>query len=178
MSQDIEKIEINRVQWIKGDKIGNIETIIGTDKEWTLFQSGSRISSTLLNEFMIPVNGDDALDFNSAPSETVSLQPTRNTNRATLNVSKATGTNPIRMLFDKQKNSTKVKLSLSLDIIIPKEDLFNIMICSFEEAEVMKELCSFISDQVKDDEVKESIKESIQALITERYKPFKQTKTK
>ena len=43
------------------------------------------------------------------------------------------------------------------------------MSVSFEEEEVVKELRSFIEDQIKDDLVKETIKHSIHSLIEERY---------
>ena len=43
------------------------------------------------------------------------------------------------------------------------------MSVSFEEDEVIKELRSFIEDQIRDERVKEAIKDSVYSLIEERY---------
>jgi hypothetical protein len=167
MDSSTETIEPIKLQWIKGDKIGNVETVKGSDSEWTLFESGARISSSLINEFMIPIGSNDpVLDFDSAIS-TVETSPRKREQQILpkLPVERS----PVRMLFDKQKNADEVTLSLSLNITVPKKEIFNIISVSFEEEEVIKELRSFIEDQIKEDLVKESIKNSIHSLIEERY---------
>lgn len=164
----METIEPIKLQWIKGDKIGNVETVKGSEAEWTLFESGARISSSLINEFMIPVSSSDpVLDFGSVISEVPQFQNKKESKSSTKENSTKS---PIRILFDKQKNTDDVTLSLSLNITIPKKDIFDIMSVSFEEEEVIKELWSFIADQIKDETVKETIKFGISSLIEERYK--------
>jgi hypothetical protein len=164
MDNSTETIEPIKLQWIKGDKIGNVEIISGTDSEWTLFESGARISTSLINEFMIPITiHDPVLDFNSA----ISSVPQQSNRRETKQPK--TEKSPIRILFDKQKNADKVTLNISIDITVPKKDMFDILSVSFESEEVVKELNSFIVDQIKDDQVKESINHSILSLIEERY---------
>jgi len=167
MDSSTETIEPIKLQWIKGDKIGNVETVKGSDSEWTLFESGARISSSLINEFMIPIGSNDPiLDFDSAVSNVTNTSRKREQqNLSKPHIEK----NPVRMLFDKQKNADEVTLSLSLNITVPKKEIFNIISVSFEEEEVIKELRSFIEDQIKEDLVKESIKNSIHSLIEERY---------
>lgn len=164
MDNSTETIEPIKLQWIKGDKIGNVEIVKGTDNEWTIFESGARISSSLINEFMIPIGPiDPVLDFDSAISQPIEVsvkqQPKPRSDKS-----------PIRILFDKQKNADAVSLTLSLDITVPKKNVFDIMSVSFDEEEVINELRSFITDQIKDDRVKEAIKDSVYSLIEERYK--------
>lgn len=164
MANSSETIEPIKLQWIKGDKIGNVEIIKGTDNEWTLFESGARISSSLINEFMIPIGSNDPmLDFSSAISPPVEVS-TKQQSKTRQDKS------PIRILFDKQKNADVISLTLSLDITVPKKNVFDIMSVSFEEEEVINELRAFIADQIKDDRVKEAIKDSVYSLIEERYK--------
>jgi len=43
-------------QWIKGDYQGTVENITESKGEWVYFQSGRRIKSDLLQEFMLPIN--------------------------------------------------------------------------------------------------------------------------
>ena len=58
----MESIE-EKLQWIKGDKIGSVEVIKTTEDGWTIFESGGRISTSLISEFLEPLDGDP-LDFN------------------------------------------------------------------------------------------------------------------
>ena len=48
----MESLEKELLQWIKGEKMGNIETVKGIDNEWTMFESGGRIYTELINELI------------------------------------------------------------------------------------------------------------------------------
>jgi len=170
MENSTETIEPIKFQWIKGDKIGNIETVSGTDHEWTLFESGARISSSLINEFMIPITTYDApLDFTSSPQPApVERRRDRSPRTGSVQASHIEKS-PIRILFDKQKNTDNITLNLSLNITVPKNDIFDIMCVSFDAEEVTKELYMFIADQIKDDQLKDVVREGITSLIDQRY---------
>ena len=43
-------------QWIRGDFQGTVESITDSNNEWVNFQSGRRIKSDLLQEYMLPIN--------------------------------------------------------------------------------------------------------------------------
>ena len=43
----------NKMQWVKGEKLGKIETVVDVDGEWTVFEDGGRINSNLINEFKV-----------------------------------------------------------------------------------------------------------------------------
>ena len=58
-------------QWIKGDRIGNIEIFAQTKDEWIYFQSGKRINSELLNEFMIAHDPNNPVVHNPIQSNHV-----------------------------------------------------------------------------------------------------------
>lgn len=161
------------LQWIKGDKIGNVEKIETQDGEWITFQSGSRIATELLNEFLIPIEGEP-LDFKpinpdlTVPGENAltftSPQRTVKDDRIFTKVD-----NPIKTLFDKQKKTDTVNLDFSIPINVPHKDIFNIINMSFDEDEVLKELNSFISNQVSIDHIKDTLKQAINELIDTQY---------
>jgi hypothetical protein len=158
------------LQWIKGDKIGNVETIANQDSEWTTFKSGSRIATGLINEFMIPIEGEP-LDLN--PVQPV-LDGPRGTNGpgphpTGVRVDKRKD-NPIKTLFDKQKKTDKVDLKLTFSINVPSKDIFDIISMSFDEDEVLVELDSFISNQIDTDVLKDTLRTSIEELIQKRFK--------
>lgn len=166
-STDTQEITL---QWIKGDKIGNVETIANQDGEWTTFKSGARIATGLINEFMIPIEGEP-LDLNlvqpvlDGPTGTndIGPHPTR------VRVDKGKD-NPIKTLFDKQKKTDKVDLKLTFSINVPSKDIFDIISMSFDEDEVLTELDSFITNQIDDEVLKDTLKASIEELIQKRFK--------
>jgi hypothetical protein len=167
-STDTQEITL---QWIKGDKIGNVETVANQDGEWTTFKSGARIATGLINEFMIPIEGEP-LDLN--PIQPV-LDGPRGTNgpgphpSGERTVSKPKD-NPIKTLFDKQKKTDKVDLKLTFSINVPSKDIFDIISMSFDEDEVLVELDSFISNQIDADVLKDTLRTSIEELIQKRFK--------
>ena len=158
------------LQWTKGDKIGNVEKISTQDSEWTVFQSGSRIATGLINEFMIPLEGEP-LDLN--PLEI--LEPT-GSNRpgphpTGIQISpEPVKENPIKTLFGKQKKTDKVDLKLTFSISVPAKDIFDIISMTFDEDEVVAELDSFISAQINPEILKDTLRTSIKELIKTRYK--------
>lgn len=163
----MENLEQERFQWIKGDKIGTVETVKGIDGEWTTFESGRRINTGLIPEFLMVVNGEP-LDFSEPPPPKPALQKAAKTHKEKV-VSQPTAS-PIRTLFDKQKKNDKIKLNLSFPIEVPKEGIYEIISSSFDADEVNTELESFIKDQISESLIKDSLIQSITELISSRYK--------
>lgn len=169
MNTNIEKPEV-LLQWIKGDKIGNVERIANQDGEWTVFQSGARIASELLNEFLIPIEGEP-LDLNIQP-EILGLTGSNGPGPHPIGVqgsAKPVRENPIKTLFNKQKKTDQVNLEFSIPVSVPLPDIFNIISMSFDEEEVLRELDSFITNQVNIETLKSALQDSIHDLIATRY---------
>lgn len=161
----MENTESERLQWIKGDKIGVVETLNGIDGEWTTFEGGGRIATNLIGEFLQPIDGEP-LDFDSptpALKNAVEVYKEKVPTRELI-------TSPIRTLFDKQKRNDKIKLNLTFPIEVPKKAIYEIISSSFDEGEVNDELESFIKDQISEDLILDSLFDSIKELISSRYK--------
>jgi len=162
----MENTEQERLQWIKGDKIGTVETVTGTEGEWTIFASGGRVSTNLIGEFLTPIQGEP-MDFSDPPPNSALKEAAKTYKKNAVSLPMAS---PIRTLFDKQKKNDKIKLNLSFPIEVPKEAIYEIISSSFDLDEVNNELESFIVDQISDDFVKDSLMQSIKELISTRYK--------
>ena len=160
----MENKEKEKLQWIKGDKIGSVETINTTEGDWTVFDSGGRISTNLIKEFLQPVIGTP-LDFSNTPTQPPTIKKGKNKTKA----SKSATSSPIRTLFDKQKKNDKIKLNLTFPIEVPKKDIYEIISSSFDSVEVNSELESFIQEQISQDFIKDSLIQSIKELIKTRY---------
>jgi hypothetical protein len=164
MDNSMENKEKEKLQWIKGDKIGSVETINTTEGDWTVFDSGGRISTNLIKEFLQPVIGTP-LDFSNTPTQPPTIKKGKNKTKA----SKSATSSPIRTLFDKQKKNDKIKLNLTFPIEVPKKDIYEIISSSFDSVEVNSELESFIQEQISQDFIKDSLIQSIKELIKTRY---------
>jgi hypothetical protein len=157
MNNSVKSAE--QLQWIKGDKIGNPETIDSQDNVWTVFKSGSRIATDLIDEFMITVSGE-LLDFTGSNQTEVPHIISQ----------KEIKDNPIKTLFAKQKKTDEVNLNLNFSIKIPTADIFNIISMTFDSDEVLLELDSFISNQIDKEILKKALRDSIEQLIIDKFK--------
>jgi hypothetical protein len=163
MADSNETVDLIRYQWAKGDNQGTVETVSGTEGEWTLFQSGRRINTSLVEEFMLPIDGNE-LDFDSpTPTPVQTATKYKEAVKQNLKVS------PIRALLDKQKKLDKHNIKISIPIDLLSLDMYSLLSTSFDEDEVNQELQQFIEDQIQSDTVIGMVQDSIQSLIKERY---------
>lgn len=155
--------EGQRLQWSKGEKIGNVEIITTQDSEWTTFNSGARIATDLINEFMIPID-IEPLDFTQ-----IELATPGAVNIPTPIKVDVVNKNPIRILFNKQKKIDTLDLTLTFPINTPTRDIFDIINETFDEAEVIDELTAFIMDQINTESVHAKLIAEVHGLITKRF---------
>jgi len=161
--------EIKYWQWIKGDDAGNVVTIKNEDGKWINFNNGTRLAKDLKSEFIQPLEEDLAGELLKTQSPTGMPSTT---------VQKTTGDvpipkkeiSPIRVLFNKQKKNSKVKLLLEFPVNIPQKAVYELMSTSFDKEEVNDVLQSFILDQLSEDEISDCLHNSVQSLIESKYK--------
>lgn len=161
----MDNLEKKQLQWIKGDKIGTVETVNSIDGEWTIFKSGARIATSLIDEFLMPIN-KEPLNFEETVSRSVAKSIKSNKEKVK---EKLKEPSPIGILFNKQKNYDSVNLNLDFLIDVPKKPLYDIISTSFELDEVNEELESFIRDQISEDLIKNILFESIKEFVKTRY---------
>ena len=164
-----EVSEIKYWQWIKGDDTGNVVTIKNEDDKWINFNNGTRLAKDLKSEFIQPLEEDLAGEL---------LKTQSPTGMPSITVQKITGDvsipkkeiSPIRVLFNKQKKNSKVKLLLEFPVNIPQKAVYELMSTSFDKDEVNDVLQSFILDQLSEDEISNCLHNSVQSLIESKYK--------
>jgi hypothetical protein len=119
---------------------------------------------------MIPIEGEP-LDFNQV-SEKPLIQNKVDTNLINANSSSKLNknSNPIKILFDKQKKTENIELNLKFLINVPSSDIFDIINMSFDESEVTEELNSFILNQINETLLKDTLNKAVETLILEKYK--------
>jgi hypothetical protein len=153
--------EGKNLQWVKGDKAGSVETISSIDDGWISFQNGGRISYDIISEFMIDIS-EGALDFNIQPDVV-------HTNSASHDIgSNSTVSDSVLMtLLKKMSKTDTYTLNVSVCIKIPTNDMYNVLIGSFDEEEVDTEIEKYLISQINNKEIKESIMESAKTLISD-----------
>jgi hypothetical protein len=132
-------MEIIKYQWIKGDHIGTTEEVVNQDSEWTIFSSGRRIASSLINEFMIPINaGYDVLDFNSTKIE----------NKPTVKSVAKPKKTFMYDLIENIKFQEDCNVNVEIKFKLPKKEMISVLISSYDETEVMNTLKDYILNQI------------------------------
>ena len=141
------------LQWIKGDKAGSVEIILSADNEWVIFQSGGRISTELIHEFMVSTE-EGVLDFSIQPAETAIIQ-TRNERDSAL-----------MTLLKKMSKTEEHILEIKIPIKIPTLGMYHVLNDTFEDAEVHEEIKKYVLNQINDKEVKQSVASSVEEVIS------------
>jgi len=163
-------------QWIKGDESGSVVTIKEEDSKWITFDQGGRLAAELKSEFLQSLDSDIAGEFVKTQNAGIDplniggplLVPTE-TPLPVKQITEQT-VSPIRVLFNKQKKNSKVKLLLEFPVNIPSKAIYELMSTSFDSTEVNEQLYSFILDQLAEDEILDCLKDSIKSLIQSKYK--------
>ncbi len=153
------------LQWIKGDNTGTIETIIEEDAGWIKFQSGRRINSSLVSEFMIDATQGalDPNDLQLAVNSVASQNPIRHKPKGDATE------NPIETLIKKSSKVYQDQISISITLTLPTSELVSFISDSFGEEEAMVCVKKYINDQVYIDNVKVAISKSIDEFIEKSY---------
>ena len=163
-------------QWIKGENISQVQhykdLINENSKTYVLFTDGNRMSTDLLEEFMIRVEkGYEEVTLNTTPQES----ETQNISKSSVKPreseqkkSTAIEENPIFSLLSKQKENW-VDVDLKLSINLPPKSLWDILISSFDDAE--KDILEFVTKDLDIEVVRQSLRESIKEIYKKQKNP-------
>jgi|TARA_R110000851_G_scaffold323177_1_gene489659 hypothetical protein len=160
-------------QWIKGDLSGDVVTFKDEGPQWITFNEGGRIATDLRDEFLQQLDPDIAGEFikpNATGMDPLNISAPVTTGVISDSVTPIKQTSPIRVLFNKQKKNSKVKLLLEFPVNIPPKGMYELMSTSFDKDEVDEQLQSFILDQLSEDEILDCLHNSVQSLIESKYK--------
>lgn len=137
-------MEITKYQWIKGDKIGNIEDVTDYGQEWITFKSGGRISPSVINEFMVPIQWDgDVMDFSSQTE--IPRQPQKNIKREE---KPQTQKSFLYDLIDNIKVKENHTALFEISFKLPKKEMIDVLISSYTEEEVLNTLKEYVLNQI------------------------------
>lgn len=153
-----EEIKVEKLQWVKGDKQGNVEIVKEKDNDWTTFQSGGRINNALINEYMIQIQNDnEILNFEEAnvppPTKKKSVKPL------------GKKSSPILTLLEKMEDFDELELNLKLKIKVPKTDVMNLLSLTFGSEDFDKDLEIFVKEQLDKKNMDEILKEELESLL-------------
>jgi hypothetical protein len=163
-------------QWIKGENISQVQhykdLVNENGKTYVLFTDGNRMSTDLLEEFMIRVEkGYEEVSLDTAPQENEtqnisksSVKPRESEQKKSTVIEE----NPIFSLLSKQKENW-VDVDLKLSINLPPKSLWDILISSFDDAE--KDILEFVTKDLDIEVVRQSLRESIKEIYKKQKNP-------
>lgn len=171
-------------QWIKGDKIGNIEgfkNVIldeSTGMTFVEFLSGGRINLELLNEYMdiFTASKIDYSDVNPSVAQSdipiVSQIPQSKNQKVNQAISSIElEESPIYTLLKKQKENW-VNVNITLKLNLPSKSLYNVLISSFDGAE--NEVIDYVTEGIDIEDIRSALAESIAAYYEQQKKTTSQ----
>lgn len=183
------KEELSQVdfQWIKGDKMGNVEKFEGilqdesTGMTFVTFVGGARINIELLEEYLetfpaskvdynntagnIDLTQTDSLPQQTQP-QTSTPKPARNT-VSSIELEES----PIYKLL-KQQNENWVNVNITLKLNLPSKNLYNVLITSFDGAN--EEIINYVTEGVDIEDIRAALAESITTYYGATQKPTSQ----
>ena len=163
-------------QWIKGDDIGMDEKyrdiILNGDLSFIEFQSGRRLNSELLNEYviMLPAQPVQSIPVNNSQVQTRSNDQTSVTSIIYDDSKISQNDSPIYKLLKKQKKNM-VDVSIKIKLNLPPKDLYTVLSGSFDDAE--REIIDFVLDGVDIEDIKTSLADSIKKSYYEKLEKTK-----
>ena len=187
---------LQRYQWTKGDRLGEVETLNKVEGEWVYFSSGRRIANNLIEEFMTPIQNEDQIMnipgqkvssaysfksegndntimdaegnvFNRPKAATVKSKPnTKVVPETQIEVSKKEKS-PVRLLLE-QASSDKVKVEVPVNIEIPKKTVYKIIKESFD-VNLDEEIKTMILEKLDQSKFKKLLTEQIGKTINNHY---------
>lgn len=151
-------------QWIKGDNIGHVndfkELIEFNGQSYIVFTDDSRLALSLLDEYTVKVEKgfyETAFDKVENPIIEQIPQSQRRTGRSEVHqVQKQES--PISALLRKQKENW-VDVDLKLTINLPKKQLWDVILSSFDNAE--DEIIEYVTKDLDIEVVREALKKAI-----------------
>jgi hypothetical protein len=161
-------------QWIKGDDAGNTEIFknisLNGDISFIEFNSGKRINTELLEEFMIMLPAQPKPVEIPQPQYNPPVQTHQSTVTSIIydDAKNAQIDSPIYKLLKKQKKNM-VEVSIKIKLNLPPKDLYTVLSGSFEDAE--KEIIDFVLDGVDIENIKASLSDSIKKSYYTDSKP-------
>jgi|688.fasta_scaffold12627_10 hypothetical protein len=175
-------------QWIKGDDMMSTELFkdvrINGDNMFIEFQSGKRINSELLEEFMTYFPAAPRSPQNISQPNIQVLPTVHKTSTVTdiaydeQSPKRGNENSPIYNLLRKQKKNV-VEVSIKIKLNLPPRDLYGVLSSSFDDAD--NEIINFVLDGVDIDDIKTSLGESIKKsyyLIPDKKDLVKEKPTK
>ena len=164
-------------QWIKGDDMGMDEKYKGIalngDISFIEFQSGKRMNTELLDEYMVmlPAQPVQSAPVNPTPSPISRSNDQTTVTSIIYDDSKISqNDSPIYKLLKKQKKNM-VDVSIKIKLNLPPKDLYTVLSGSFEDAE--REIIDFVLDGVDIEDIKSSLADSIKKSYYEKAEKSK-----
>lgn len=179
-----EELSQKDFQWIKGEKMGNIEgfrDVISdetTGMSFLEFVSGGRINLELLNEYMdmFPASKVDFSNVHTAITHSEIPAITQTTQAKVQKIQPQVSSieleeSPIYTLLKKQKENW-VNVNITLKLNLPSKSLYNVLISSFDGAE--NEVIDYVTEGIDIEDIRAALGESISSYYEQAKKSTSQ----
>jgi hypothetical protein len=149
-------------EWVKTEQAGMLSKFAGfvteNDVEYTVFQDGNRIRTSLIGDIVIKHRDESTLLMINSPE---------NNERNHITSAVSVAPNPLQALIKKSKKK-KEKVQLEMDIEMPSSSFVSLMKDSFDNME--DEILEFVISQVNNEKLRESVKRMLKKKYMQNEK--------
>lgn len=139
-------------EWVKTEQAGMISKFAGfiveNDVEYTCFQDGNRVRTSLLGDVVLKHRDESTLLM--IKEHEIQVEPRKAMHSPV--------TSPLQILITKSKKK-KEKISLEIDLEMPSPSFVSLMKDSFDNME--EEILDFVLSQLTNEKIRESLKKSL-----------------
>ena len=176
----MEPLEVKKYyQWRSGQRSGRVEVYMAEDDNNTYFESGKFIAKDLFDNQLIEIDESTYLskvgiqDIPTPPPtspqtieewESMLGNPVSNSIETPVQIQQKEKS-PIQIILEKQKKLSKENLNVKLEFEFPSSKVFEFMTMMFDEDEVIDEMSEFVYSQLSNNDIHDSIKNSIKNRI-------------
>jgi hypothetical protein len=154
---------VKTYQWTKGDKMGNVVKTIGEkfiedNIEYLVFNDGSMINTSIMNEYLIEIPSESEAmllsDIAPAPMQRVEKKKPTPAPAPQVHQVQEADLSPLeKLLLDSKK--TKEVFTIDLEIDLPSIELMKVLADSYNDGE--EQILKFLASSIKFEDIKEKI---------------------
>lgn len=152
-----------RYQWVKSELAGTVvrysDVLADGDGAWLIFGDGSRVNVDLIGDYVIPLEGGEALDL--------SLDEPAKARIRGVQAAKPAAQSPVQALLVKQKPNLIV-MDIGVNLNLPTPQLYKLLSESFDNVE--DEVIDFVMTSVNVEAIQGAVRDAVREFYKSQAK--------
>jgi len=174
--------------WQKSERAGRVVVVDRVDGKWLMFEDGSRIDKTLVDEFLVSTETMDqanelsaihnGVNFGSAqtsPKPTVTINHKEEEKHVKRNIEEFDEDDLMVGILEKLSKKNKTSLDISVGVNLPSKTIFKALVQDVDDDELRRGLEKLVKKQINN--IEDQLNSQVKSFIQNYYYEQKRKKT-